>query len=1047
MVRTPLLPIENDLPVFVGGSVNDADDLELTSYLRAAAAHPVLREAIAISAPSLADLLDRAVHDVPVRRPQLRKAALSVARYIIRAGNRSTPFGILAGVAPLSFDSQASISSGPGHTKHVRLDALWLVEILQALEQRNEVLTELHLVLNHEAVRKGGGVEFYASVLQDKAVKWAPPVRKSVRAQLIVNEVLRLAARPIHGRTLLDQLGVTFPNQSTSRLTSLLGQLIRCRMLLTSLQPSLSTADPLGHLLNQLDTMPEEARSAVRADLGHLRDGLIAYEATAVGAGYDALEQARRVAHRVSGRRTPFAQVDLRLAEHVELPRSVAEEAAGAVDVLWRISPRQGRLERGLRHYRDQFEDIYGRDALLPLNILLDPERGLGHPPTWARSAELDGNAEPVDDMDAEVRDEERRRTLALAELAWPAGPDMREIELSDEMVNRLSRTTQSTPRPTSEVMFELIAGSVADIEYGDYRLVLRGGSQQAAALFGRFASLLPELDGSLRQVLVHGTGTVGLPAQMMNHAVPALAYAVGNAPQWTDRTVPVGEVRLGAESGRGTGQQVDHDVTDILIGLRGDGFRAVSAATGDELRIFQANVQNVDDSGTPAVRFLRQISDGRGKPWRPWSWGEFDAAPHLPRIRYGRSILSLERWRASSDMADAGGDWKRWGRAFYAWRERYRVPDEVEVSHADQRLVLDLKSPLHQQLLYEELRKSPGARIHEATARIESGGGWLKGRATEVVVPLLAVPSEEESAASASAATRAPAMAVAAMPVKTYPVGGEWLYAKIYSSARLHDEVLGEWMPELLDAVEGHVDRWFFMRYRDYGDHLRLRLNGAPDELVNHVLPRLSDWGSRLHDAGLAREWSLHAYQPETARYGGPEGMANVESAFQADSEVAIAQLRLLRADKLGVHKEVVLALNLVDIARAIKPESWADWLVEQVPRDLHRERYRARRGELRALTGLSPQDIAQRCGGVELAAAWQSRAEALAAYRDELAHGDGDEAHEEARSRRLKSLMHMHHNRVRGIAPESEAAAHAMARGFAELTIGAATFGQSRG
>jgi thiopeptide-type bacteriocin biosynthesis protein len=362
--------------------------------------------------------------------------------------------------------------------------------------------------------------------------------------------------------------------------------------------------------------------------------------------------------------------------------------------------------------------------------------------------------------------------------------------------------------------------------------------------------------------------------------------------------------------------------------------------------------------------------------------------------------------------------------------------------------------------LLHEELRKSPRARIQEAARRIESGGGWLGGRATEVVLPLLAAPPEEDLASGdparlspRDADTRTPATTAAlttsipASPVKSYPIGSEWLFAKIYGSARLHDEILAEWLPTLLDTIVGHVDRWFFVRYRDPADHIRLRLHGAPDALLNLVLPRLGEWCEQLRDVGLAREWSLHGYAPETVRYGGPALMPAAEAVFQADSEVASAQLRLLRTRGPGKDRDLSLALNMVDIARAMQPEKWATWLVEQVPRDLHRDSYRSRRGELRELVGLTSQDLAQQCGGPETAAAWRSRAEALATYRAELARQEGDGAGHQARSRLLKSLMHMHHNRLRGIASDSEAAAHAVARGFAELTIGAATFGPSRG
>lgn len=180
MLRTPVLPIRNGLPG-LGGNVDEATDNELVAYLRASASDPVLREAIGVSTPSLAQLLDQVVAGVPLRSARLRNAALSVARYVIRAGNRSTPFGVLAGVAPLYFGSSAAVVPGAGHVKHVGLDGAWLAELLRDLESRPEIMRELDLVVDHEAVRKGRGVHFYTDARRSRGSGFPRPGKSCVR--------------------------------------------------------------------------------------------------------------------------------------------------------------------------------------------------------------------------------------------------------------------------------------------------------------------------------------------------------------------------------------------------------------------------------------------------------------------------------------------------------------------------------------------------------------------------------------------------------------------------------------------------------------------------------------------------------------------------------------------------------------------------------------------------------------------------------------------------------------------------------------------------
>jgi thiopeptide-type bacteriocin biosynthesis protein len=1053
MLRTPLLPMQNSLPS-LGENVDDATEAELASFLRASASDPVLRETIEVSAPSLARLLEQVVQNAPIRKAQLRKAALSVARYVIRAGNRSTPFGLLAGVSPLHFGSCTSVVPGLGHTKCVSLDGAWLVEILRVLERRHEIMMELDLVVDHEVVRKGRSVHFYTDSQQKRRSTRTPSIRKVLRSHVVVDQVLRFAARPIRAGLLLDRLEEVLPDQSRLRLISLVGQLVRSRMLLTSLQPPLDARDPLEHVLSQLEAIPDVSVRSLATQLRELKTRMKIYQATAVGQGNEELAAVHRAALQLSDRHVPDVQVDLRLSEQVTLPRSVAEEAAAAVEALWRMSRRENEQRTQLRSYLERFEEVYGRDALVPLNTLLDAERGLGHPAVWSKGSGTRGDLESMDGATAEVRREERRRSLVLAELAWPAGPYASEIVIRDATVDALARTSPISPLTTTEAVFDLVAGSTEGIDRGDYRLVLKGSSHRAAALFGRFSRLLPELDESLRQVFAHGASH-GVPAQLVLQATAGFAYLVGDAPRWMDQVVTVGEFGRAGEYGHGAGRRTDHDATDILIGVRDGDFRVVSASTGEELQLAQANVMSMGKWATPAARFLSAVSRSQGRPWHPWSWGEFSAAPRLPRIRYGNSILSLERWRASREMVEAGGDRQRWQRAFDVWRERYDVPDEVGIGLTDKRLVLDLRSRLHQQLLHEEMRKSSDMRIEEVSVRTGSGGGWLHGRVTEVVLPLLAaapqhrplprslsVPPGDAGPLSGISATTTCATTPA---TKTYMIGSEWLYAKFYSSAHLHDEILAEGIPQLLDAIGTNADRSFFLRYRDPGEHIRLRLHGRPDRLLGHVLPLMRAWAEKMCDLGLVREWSLHNYSPEVLVYGGAEVMAAAESVFHADGRVAATQLNLLRANKFGVDQELALTLNLVDIARGMYPEDWASWLVTEIPRDPHRDRFRARRGELRALVGADRDVVAKFCGGDELADAWHSRAAALAVYQEQLAHRHRGTTAVETQSRVLKSLLHMHHNRAKGIDVESEAIAYAMARGFAELTINSARFKRS--
>jgi thiopeptide-type bacteriocin biosynthesis protein len=139
------------------------------------------------------------------------------------------------------------------------------------------------------------------------------------------------------------------------------------------------------------------------------------------------------------------------------------------------------------------------------------------------------------------------------------------------------------------------------------------------------------------------------------------------------------------------------------------------------------------------------------------------------------------------------------------------------------------------------------------------------------------------------------------------------WLSEYLFHAGGIYSEA-GDAV--LLDAVEpfvracaarGWIDRWFFIRYGERGPHVRLRLHGVRAVLEREAGPALREHLAALYP-GVAEgfpdgaspagsEGVSHvatvAYEPETARYGGPDGVLLAEEFFHLSSEAALALLR----------------------------------------------------------------------------------------------------------------------------------------------------------
>ncbi|MFQ3244206.1 MAG: thiopeptide-type bacteriocin biosynthesis protein [Arenicella sp.] len=154
-----------------------------------------------------------------------------------------------------------------------------------------------------------------------------------------------------------------------------------------------------------------------------------------------------------------------------------------------------------------------------------------------------------------------------------------------------------------------------------------------------------------------------------------------------------------------------------------------------------------------------------------------------------------------------------------------------------------------------------------------------------------------------------------------------------------LHDSVQQEefirgWLIPKVKSIskDGLVDSWFFIRYWDGGPHVRIRLLNLvnQDQFLSELIESAKSY---LGDGALTREnyYAKHSfdgstveaselswyndgevkempYEPEIARYGGPDAVLVHETLFHASSEIALA---MIRATKDSTAHRLQLALK----------------------------------------------------------------------------------------------------------------------------------------
>ncbi|MER5464653.1 lantibiotic dehydratase [Streptomyces sp. NPDC002668] len=969
LLRVPVLPNEA-----AGGEQTDTDTV------MALARDPLAAEALLVSSPSLA----RAVQDIlagsrpPV--PAGPRLTRSLLRYHLRMSRRATPFGLLAGVAVGSFGDKPRARLTGRRTKLVQPDRAWLGTLLDARDATDPPAA-LRVVVNNTCRTQGD------QLLLPLAMRSPKPARRSVRRTPPVEAVLRRAQRPVAFGDLVTAVTADCPGLATEQAAGLLTRLIALEFLVTDSLPPPAEPDPLGHVAR---TAP--AHTGLRNYGARLRH----YASRDVGRGAPALAELYQAAGSPQ-----CVQVDLALEAHVRLPAEVAGEVASAASVLWRVSvPESGGL-RALTAYHREFLEHYGLGELVPVSSLLDPDTGLGPPAGYELPA---GHRRPL----PAVVDPDRASVLnALYAGALTAGRTSVELDVS---TIRSLKSRRGDPPPSAELFVSVLAESFGELAAGRFLLMVPPFrvSRPAGTAWGRFSQLLgaeEHLAAFARRTWGAGSGTP-LPVRVDYATRDRRLLNVTGAPDIAAHHVAVGVYADRASPGA-------VDLAHVCVYADTQRFHVVDSTSGREISPFAPHMVN-SRLAPNVARFLLEVPLMGTTQLGAWDWGHLTSCPFLPAVRYGRTILSPATWRLClADLADGEA-----AERLVAWRERWRVPDRIHLVSADQRLALDLRLPRHRELLCHQVLSDRECVLHEDLS-LEPPLGWLRGPGgmydAEIVVPLFARSSVvREPVAPAPTRTRLSA---------PHPPGGEWLSARIPSSAEGQRLILAAHLEPWLRSQAAHVDRWFFVRYADASTgrpHLRIRLHGDPSAVARYVLPSLRDWVQDLAAAGLADDLSLHVYRPEVERYGGIAAIEAAERFFCADSRLALRRLDD-DTDPLPVAADVVRLIRGFQMAGAVP---WEQWLINHYEKDETRHRVFA--GRRREALALIPVD-----GPAPSAedAQWHVSLAAYAATVRRAAERENWILPAEI----LKALLHMHCNRRLRFGADTEQDVYAVARGAA--------------
>ncbi|MER6817454.1 lantibiotic dehydratase [Spirillospora sp. NPDC000708] len=948
-------------------------------------------EAIGCASPSLTRRVEEILAGKEVPPRQIRRAVVSVTRYLLREASRPTPFGLFAGVADVDFGRCADVRWGSGHRVLARPDAEWLNDIITGLERCSALLERLPVVIS--TLRQAHG---------DRLSVPSGAGRVEIRHTRVISSVEALASTPVPFADLAAQLSEEFPRVATSTVTGMLAELVEQRVLVTALRPPATVADPLGYLVAQLRRVHAgdvDAVAGVLAELEEIGIDLARHNGADPAGPRDAGERAAietRIRGLSAAGRSPL-MVELRLDCRVRLPDSISREMAAATSALIRLSPQPGGFA-AWRQYHEAFLDHYGTGTLVPLTDVLAPGTGLGLPGGYPGS--------PLPEPPASVAAQNRPigRDAALLALAHRAVMDgTGEVVLDDAAISALGADMDQVRIPAHvELTARIHATGRAALDRGEYTLTV-APARAAGTMTGRFVRAASPLGAVFAAVPTMVDGAIA--AQVSTPMAYPHADNIASTSQFLPHLIPLGEHRPDADA-RIFGVQ------DLAVTADFDQLYLVAPRLGRVVEPHVFHALRLDKQPPPLARFLVALVRGRAATLTEFDWGPAAELPYLPRVRYRRSVLAAARWRiTAADLPAPDADWEDFRGALERWRRRWRAPQTVELREDDRVLRLDLDEPTHTVILRRELARTGHAQLVEAAD--PAGDGWLDGHPHQVAVPMLSTRPPAPSP------LRRGRLVPLTNTAGQFPgaAGTRWLSARLYAPPGLQTVILAEHLPCLLtdlgdlrDGEHEAVPVWW-LRYRDPADpdHLRIRVRVGDQRAYGAAAAAIGSWADVLRRRGLARRLQLDTYQPEVGRYGAGRALEAAERVFVADSALVQAQLALPPGT---AEPPALAAANITEIAAAFTgdTESGMDWLINRPTAAPDEPPGRDTRADAVALaTGARPLPAEQTATPL-----WEARRTALTAYRRTLS-GDTD------LDQVLASLLHMHH--IRAIGPNRPA------------------------
>lgn len=910
VVRNPLFPVEQFFNWKSQEGNTEASKEILRKHLQDFYRQPIVQEALYIGSPDLHEQMLLWLENKIDKPDKKEKTESSLVKYMIRMCTRCTPYGLFASCTrgTIADRTEIRIADKKNIERHARLDMDYVGEVLSHLLSRPEINEQLFFFPNTSLYPLGDNYRYIEHRFSKKSGRsyHLVQIAQSVYLEKILNAA-KAGCSPKDLATVITDDDIT-----SEEAVAFIEELIQSQVLISDLDPNVTGEEYFSLLLKKLKSLTHtekyvEQFGKVVEEFKQIKSVSESPKNKFYPLIVEHLQHLEIPVHLKS-----LIQVDsYRSASDCSLNKKVCDDILHGASLLQLLSP-ENSMRDSFSDFKNAFMNRY-ESQWVPLVEVLDTESGIGYGKFATSGMEEsplidklpigDGGSYSINQM----RDAESFKWQLFQKAVLQ---NKTEVTIEDKTMEELSKNkVNSIGLPDSVyVMVKINALSSCDIDNGNYTLTMNSPSGPSGGnLLGRFCHLHPEIEKLTRTVLQNEEA----------HLPDAIFAEIVHLPESRTGNILMRPVLRNYEIPYLCGSTVEKEfqiaITDLWVGVENNKVMLRSKRLNKIVIPRMSTAHNFPMTTLPVYRFLCDLQFQQIKQYG-WNWGILENRPFLPRVSYGKYIFSKAKWvLTKEDVKDC--DKKNDTELFEIFAEvvkKRNLPQYILLSQGDNELLLDLKNIFCVKLLLPEVNKYQSVILTETLDRpeqcwMESSDGHHAGEfiftfKKNITAPVPAVISHAKDEQKNIQ--------------RYFPVGSEWLYAKIYCGTKTGEKILSETLKPFTEELllANIIDKYFFIRYHDSGSHVRIRFHhSANKNFWKEVISRLQVLLQPYMDNHSVYNLQFETYQREAERYG-LDTMESSEDIFYHQSAAILNFISMIEGDE-GEQYRWQVALKAIDI------------------------------------------------------------------------------------------------------------------------------------